>query len=157
MVKCASFLKSYMDDTGSHDGAPVSHMRVGEVRRVEVKRNMDLIRDLLLRVEADPSLDGSRWVVFDTSDFPDHSQEEIAYHIDLLFEADFVKGLANLDAPAAAISRLTCQDHEFIADISDAGVWASVKERIKGLPDVGLAIVWELAKAELKKRFHLDK
>ena len=45
----------------------------------------------------------------------------------------------------------------FTSDTRDAGIWASVKERIKGVPDVGLAIVWELAKAELKKRLHLDK
>src|SRR6266571_4695776 len=122
-----------------------------------VNRDMDLIRDILLKVEADPRMNGSRFVVFDTSDFEGHSQDEIAYHIDLLFEEDFVKGAATLDAPAPAISRLTWKGHEFTSDTRDAGIWASVKERIKGVPDVGLAIVWELAKAELKKRLHLDK
>ena len=72
-----------------------------------MERDMDLIRDILLKVAADPELDGSRFKLFDTSDFEGYSQEEIAYHIDLLFEADFVKGVASLDAPAPAISRLT--------------------------------------------------
>jgi hypothetical protein len=117
---------------------------------------MDLIREILLKVEADPELQGSRFKVFDTSDFAGHSQEEITYHIDLLFENDFVKGIETLDAPAPAISRLTWQGHEFIADTSDPGIWASVKERTKGLPDVAIAVIWELAKAEVKKKLGLS-
>ncbi|MGA8491416.1 MAG: DUF2513 domain-containing protein [Terriglobales bacterium] len=89
------------------------------------------------------------------SDFPGHAQQEIAYHIDLLFEADLVKGIATLDAPAAAISRLTWQGHEFIADTRDPDVWDKVKERTKGLTDVGITLAWELAKAELKKKLGL--
>jgi hypothetical protein len=130
-------------------------MQVYEYRRIVVKRDMDLIRDILRKVEADPRMDGSRYVVFDTSDFEGHSQAEIAYHIDLLFENDFVKGIATLDAPAAAISRLTWQGHEFLADISAPDVWEKVKERTKGLPEVGITLVWELAKAELKKKLGL--
>jgi hypothetical protein len=64
---------------------------------------MDLIREILLRVNADPSLNGSRFEVFSPSEFPGHTQDEIAYHVDLLFEAGFVKGLETLDAPAPAI------------------------------------------------------
>jgi len=133
-------------------------MRVIEraFRRTKVKRDMDLIREILLKVEADPELQGSRFKVFDTSDFAGHSQEEITYHIDLLFENDFVKGIETLDAPAPAISRLTWQGHEFIADTSDPGIWASVKERTKGLPDVAIAVIWELAKAEVKKKLGLS-
>lgn len=120
-----------------------------------MKRDMDLVREILLRVEADPTLNGSRFVVFDTSHFEGRSQQEIAYHIDLLFEADFVKGLATLDAPAAAISRLTWKGHEFLSDTRDPDIWAKVKERTKGLTEVGITLVWELAKAELKKKLAL--
>src|SRR5229473_2330977 len=118
---------------------------------------MDLIRDILLKVAADPELDGSHFKVFDTSDFEGHSQQEIAYHIDLLFEADFVKGIATMDAPAPAISRLTWDGHEFVDNIRDPGVWKNVKERIKGLPSVAVTIVAQLALAEMKKHLHLDK
>ncbi len=130
-------------------------MQVFEYRRVIVKRDMELIRDILLKVEGDPRMDGSRFVVFDTSDFEGYSQAEIAYHIDLLFENDFVKGVATLDAPAAAISRLTWRGHEFIADTRDPGIWEKVKERTKGLPDVAISAIWEIAKAEVRKRLNL--
>ena len=120
-----------------------------------MKRDMDLIRDVLAKVEADPRSNGSRFTVFDTSDFPGHSQEEIAYHIDLLFEADFVKGIATLDAPAAAISRLTWQGHEFLADTCDPDIWDKVKERAKVLREVGITFAWEIAKAEVRKKLGL--
>jgi hypothetical protein len=71
-----------------------------------------------------------------------------------LFEENFVKGVATLE-PTPAISKLTWKGHDFVADTSDATVWESVKERIKGLPDVGIAIVWEIAKAELRKKLGL--
>ena len=122
-----------------------------------MERDMDLIRDILLKVAADPELNGSHFKVFDMSDFEGHSQDEIAYHIDLLFEADFVKGIATLDAPAPAISKLTWEGHEFVDNIHDPGIWAGVKERIKGLPSVAITVVAELALAEMKKRLHLNK
>jgi hypothetical protein len=80
------------------------------------------------RVNADPSLNGSRFEVFGTVDFPGHTQDEIAYHVDLLFEAGFVKGLETLDAPAPAISRLTWEGDEFLGSISDPSVWEKVKQ-----------------------------
>ena len=98
---------------------------------------MDLIRDILLRVNNDPMLDGSRFLVFDTSDFPNHTQQEIAYHIDLLFESGFLKGMGALDAPAPAISRLTWEGHEFLGSISDPSVWQKSEGATEGRTDCG--------------------
>ena len=78
--------------------------------------------------------------MFTTSDFEGHSQDEIAYHVDLLFEADFVKGIATLDGPAPAVSRLTWKGHEFLADTRDPAIWDRVKERTKGLTEVGITL-----------------
>ncbi len=41
-----------------------------------MERDMDLIRDILLKVAADPELDGSRFRVFDTADFEGHSERK---------------------------------------------------------------------------------
>ncbi len=71
-----------------------------------MKRDMDLVREILLKVEADPVLNGSRWAEFDTSDFPGHSLEEIAYHIHLLIEARFLEGDSTLHSAVPAISSL---------------------------------------------------
>jgi hypothetical protein len=65
-----------------------------------MKRDMDFTREILLRVEADPNLDGTHWVAFDkTEDFPCHSIEEIMYHVDLLIEEGLLAGNAKGDVP----------------------------------------------------------
>jgi hypothetical protein len=119
-----------------------------------MKRDMDLIRDVLLKVESDPAMNGSQFMRYDTSYFPQHSQEEITYHIDLLFEAGLVKGSRSLN-PVPAISTLTWQGHEFLDDIRDPGIWDKVKEQAKVLPGISVAFAWEIAKAEVRKRLHL--
>ena|SRR6478672_5051655 len=119
-----------------------------------MKRDMDLIRDILLKVEADPTLNGSRFETFEDSAFEGHPNQEVAYHIDLLFEAGFVEGFGSMD-PMPAISRLTWLGHEFLNDVRDPGIWGKVKEQAKAVPSISLAFAWEIAKAEIKKKLHL--
>lgn len=121
---------------------------------VAVNRDMDLIRDILLRVEADPKLEGTDWMPFDkASEFPGHSLKEIQYHADLLIESGMLNGNASGDVPM--ISRLTWNGHEFLDSIRNPEIWQRVKERVTGLGTVGLALIWELAKAELRKKLKL--
>jgi len=115
---------------------------------------MDLIRDILLKVEEDQTMNGSIFKTFDSTDFEGHSDAEITYHIDLLFEAALIDGSPNLN-PLPAISRLTWEGHEFIAATKDPRIWASVKERLKGLPDVAMSVILEIGKAEVKKHLKL--
>jgi hypothetical protein len=86
-----------------------------------MKRDMDLIRDLLLHVESDPRFDGQRWVSPDTPrDFDpsgNHSMEEVTYHLDLLIEAGFLKGKPGAGFHAPLINRLTREGHEFLDGI----------------------------------------
>jgi|SRR5438552_10707950 len=77
-----------------------------------------------------------------------HLSEADTHH--LLFEAGLVDGEPRSELPM--ISRLTWKGHEVVDSIRDAGIWANVKERIKGLPGVTIAVVTELALAELKKK-----
>ena len=124
------------------------------VRHLSMKRDMDLIRDILLHVEEDETLTGSRFKTFDSKDFAGHSDDEITYHVDLLFEAGLVDGSPNLH-PLPAISKLTWQGHEFIAATKDPQIWASVKERLRGLPDIAMSLIAEIGKAEIKKKLGL--
>src|SRR6266496_5398258 len=119
-----------------------------------MNRDMDLVRSILLTVEADPSMTGSRLEAYNTSHFPGHSQEEINYHIDLLFEAEYVDGLPNA-TPQPLIKKLTWKGHEFIAATKDPDVWEKVKDRIKGVTDVAFPVLLDLAKAEVKKKLGL--
>jgi len=50
-----------------------------------VERDMDLIRELLLQIAANPTLDGKHFYRFDKSDtFEGHSLAEVTYHVNLL-------------------------------------------------------------------------
>jgi hypothetical protein len=53
------------------------------------------------------------------------------------------------------VTKLTWEGHEFLDDIKDSSVWESTKARIAGLPGVALAVMAELAKAEIKKKLGL--
>jgi Hypothetical protein (DUF2513) len=135
-------------------GAP--EMQIYDVprRSVAVHRDMDLIRDILLRVDDDPRLDGTHFVAFDKlDDFPGHSVQEVTYHADLLFEAGLVKGSSGSEVPL--ISKLTWDGHEFVANTRDPGIWAKVKERTHGLVGIGIGVLSAIAEAEIKKKLGL--
>lgn len=121
----------------------------------DVKRDMDYVRELLLQIEADPRFDGTSWFTLtETDEFSGgHSTEELGYHLTMLVEADFIRGQLGFGMPA--ISKLTWKGHEFLDDIRDPDIWDRTKERAKCLTSVGLAFMWEIAKAEIKAKLHL--
>jgi Hypothetical protein (DUF2513) len=132
-------------------------MQVWERRKIEMKRDMDLVRDLLLHIEEDPRFDGARWARIDAPEdigITGHSTEEVAYHLDMLVEAGLLRGSIGLDK-MPAISKLTWEGHEFLDNIRDHGIWSKTKARLAGLPSVAISIVGEIAKAEIKKHLGL--
>lgn len=133
-------------------------MQIYPTRKVQVNRDMDLIRELLMRINDDPQFDGRRKFRADTPEelgVPGHSMDEISYHLDLLIEDGFIKGSINPNIGMPVISRLTWKGHEFLDDIRDPDVWDKTKERAKGLTSIGFALVWEIAKAEIRKKMGL--
>jgi Hypothetical protein (DUF2513) len=136
-------------------------MQIAFKKNEAMKRDMDLVRDLLLGVEADPRLDGTKWIRPDERDnlgvvgIGPHSKREIAYHLELLIEAGLIEGRSGVD-DVPAIARLTWQGHEFLDNIRDPEVWAKTKERLQGLQTVALSVIVEVAKAEMKKRLGLQ-
>lgn len=132
-----------------------------ECESAQMKRDMDLVRDLLLGIERDPQFDGTRMLSPTKPKdlgITNHSMEEVSYHLAMLVEAGFVSGKATglrIGTNIPVISKLTWQGHEFLDDIRDPDIWTKTMERTKGLTSVGLAFVWEIAKAEIKTKLHL--
>lgn len=88
-----------------------------------MKRDMDLVRAILLRVEemGDPGMDIPAL-------FPlieNHSSQEIYYHIQLLQQAGFL----NADFPLQ-ITGITWTGHEFIEAAKDNGRWEKAKDTV---------------------------
>lgn len=130
-------------------------MQVQECQIPQVKRDMDYVRELLLAIEADPRFDGTSWFALGLDESSgEHSKDELDYHVVMLVEAGFLKGQVGFGTPS--ISKLTWAGHEFLDDIRDASIWGKTKERISGLTSVSLAVIAEIAKAEIKKKLGLS-
>jgi hypothetical protein len=133
-------------------------MPVYDLREHSVQRDMDLVRDILLRIEQDPKYDGTAEFYYETpEDFGIDGQtiDEVSYHLALLIQEGFIDGAVTSVVPMQIIRKLTWRGHEFLDNIRDPDIWDKTKLRILGLKSVALSLVVEVAKAEVKKRLGL--
>ena len=118
-----------------------------------MKRNMDLVRDLLLAIEKHPTLaDGSQILSVDSSEelgIQDHSLEEIFYHLELLIKKGLIDGEITL---LYLISGLTWDGHDFLDSIRDPVIWQETKEGVKKAGGFSLELLSDLAKGLIKKK-----
>lgn len=120
-----------------------------------MRRDMDLIRGLLLFIEADAKFDGTKLFAYEEPEqfgFSEKSIEEVKYHLKLLISEGFVNG-TDAEKALPFISGLTWNGHEFLDNIRDKTIWERTKKRLDdlGLVSVSMNILGEIAKAELKK------
>ena len=114
-------------------------------------RDMDLIRQLLLKIEAMNLPHGATVFVepYEPELFVEgYTTDQIAYNLDLLFDGGFVNGQRAMTH--FGIAGLTWQGHELLDDIRDPEIWNKTKARVKGVAGIGVQFLWEIAKAELK-------
>jgi hypothetical protein len=133
-------------------------MKVYQWKEVVVKRDMNLVRNLLLTIEDKEQMDGTRDFMFENPEqlgISGFSTEEVAYHIRLLIEGGYVNGAITLAVPMQIIRCLTNQGHDFVDTIRDQGIWAKVKKRLAGLPSAPLSVIMQIALAEFKKHYGL--
>jgi len=107
-------------------------------------RDMDLIRELLLAVEAFPTGYGEALVIVG------RSETEVGYHLKLLLEAGYIEGhdvaTHGHDGPRVLPSRMTWEGHDFLDAIRDEGVWKKVQEKLLAVGgQTTLVILKELA------------
>jgi predicted TIM-barrel fold metal-dependent hydrolase len=115
-----------------------------------MKRDIDLLRNILLNVESDGKLG-----------IPgDHSNEEMAEHVQQLLEAHLVEGQVvrnHVGIPFGwAITRLTSAGHDFLDATRNPSFWEKTKGYVtKNMPGWTLSIVKEVAERYLKGEIHL--
>ena len=90
-----------------------------------MKRDMDLIRQILLEIEKEPVL--GRMISLDIESY---SPEEASYHVMILNEAGLIEATA-LDGHRWIPKRLTWQGHEFLDAARSEKVWKRAIETIK--------------------------
>jgi hypothetical protein len=91
-------------------------------------RSMDLIREILLEMEA--SKDGFKPPIM----LKDYSEEEIGYHCLLLSEADLILAADSTSissmTPTAIPIRITWSGYEFLDNARDERIWSRAKQSI---------------------------
>jgi hypothetical protein len=129
------------------------------VRRFNLTRDMDFIRELLLRVERNPEMDGKTAFFFESAEqmgISGYSTEETAYHLGLLIGERFIDGSIDSGYDIPAIRSLTWSGHEFLDNIKNDDVWTATKKRIADLPGVAISVVAAIATAEIKRKLGLS-
>jgi hypothetical protein len=94
-----------------------------------MKRNMDIIRDILLAIEAEPAGKLIRSIRL-----PDcYSPEEVVGHLRLAYDAGLIDGTINFhhDTIMIAVNGLSNSGHDFLDAIRTEEVWVETKEQIK--------------------------
>ena len=88
-----------------------------------MKRDMDLVRLILLAVESGPAM------APDQLEIDDYDEETIAYHLLIMGEADLLIVLdgTTMDGIDATPVRLTWAGHEFLELVRDDSRWRAVK------------------------------
>lgn len=94
-----------------------------------MKRDMDLIREILLQVEAKPSAQN-----IDLIELPGRDQEEISYHVKLLGDAGYLEtyDLRTMgpDGFRYAPSALTNAGHDLLDSMRSKSVWEKAKAKL---------------------------
>lgn len=119
-----------------------------------MRRDMDLVRDLLLRAEALPP-GRSLWAKDAAVDADDLAR--VAEHMLLLEEArladtNLLRYQEHNIVADGSIQRLTWEGHEFLAAVREDTVWARVKAKAASAP---FALLVPLATALLKEHLGL--
>lgn len=126
-----------------------------------MKRNFDLIRRILRDVENAPPGE----VVEDITYPGEYEQEEIYAHIDLLFDAELLKGDINKaseigsageDILGFAIIGLSWKGHDFLNAARDDTLWAKAKSTVlKPTASATFDILLEWLKVQTKTKLGL--
>ncbi len=114
-----------------------------------MKLDKDLVQEILLQVEASPDPMG----LVDLT-LPDHLEEEIAYHVQILDEAGFIEALdlTTMDGYDWRPRRLTYEGHEFLDTLRDPVAWRYTKETAKNAGVASIKALFEIGKSYARQK-----
>ena len=95
-----------------------------------MKRDWDLVRTILLRVEEQPNTTS----LLRPNELSGYDEENVSYHIKLLIDAGLLTGIVSpsMNAPTLAMAReLTWEGHEFLDSIRNPGLWNAIKTKAR--------------------------
>ncbi len=121
-----------------------------------MKRDMELVRKLLLHIEEEH--------VYDTIASSDitiegYSESQIGYHLHIMAAGGLIDAK---EAPAFGddmyyleVEGITWYGHEFLDSVRDEGVWSGVKSALKPIGSASFEVIKNLAVALIAKQLGL--
>ncbi len=110
-----------------------------------MKRNMDLVRSILLEMEKSEHGYCNDEIIIDG-----YNKEEIGYHVYLMIEAGLLVGVvvttARYPSPFATQRNLTWAGHEFIESSRNSTIWEQSKEIVNKVGGASIGIWTEVLK-----------
>lgn len=126
-----------------------------------MKRDMELIRELLLAIEV---MEKPFYQSQELEISSERSRAEINYNLQLLTDAGFIdaktEGSFSSPIPEVCIKRMTWEGHEFLDKARSESIWSTAKETItkKGLSleTVGFGILTQVLASVAKQVLALN-
>jgi len=118
-------------------------------------RDMDLIRELLLKLEALPLRPGSILHITPDADeiaVSGYSADQIEYHASLIREAGFIEDGGVRPMVGFGFRRLTWEGHDFLDSVRDPAIWAKTKNGAFAAGGFTVDLLKDLAKGFVKKQ-----
>ena len=118
-----------------------------------MKRDMDLMRKILLRIEERSDVPPKTLSLYDFRDFHENIHV-LSLHIDLMCDAGLVEVMDTAydgEVKDFTITRLTSEGYEYLDAIRNYNVWQTVKKKIEMIGGATLDVIKQLAIKELSK------
>jgi hypothetical protein len=121
----------------------------------EMQRNMDLIRELLLKLEALPMRRGG--IVSLTPDAEEiavhgYDSDQIDYHLLQISKAGFIDEGGARPMTGIGFRCLTPAGHDFLDSVRDPDTWAKTKKAAAGAGGFTIDLLRDIAKGFIKKQ-----
>lgn len=124
-----------------------------------MKRDMDLIRELLLKLEALPIRQGGVVHIALYENDPEDDLridgftfDQIEYHLNLIDQAGLIVGAGNRPMTGILFKSLSWEGHDFLDSIRDPEVWRKTRNGVKEVGGFTFELVKDLAKGFVKKQ-----
>jgi hypothetical protein len=116
-----------------------------------MKRDMDFVRDLLLRIESGETNFAGAPKAF-TGQPPNPEAEKLGEHQRLLKQAGFVDVHAESLTGLIVVRGLSWRGHEFLDSVRDPKIWAKTKDGALAAGGFTVDLLKDLAKGFVKKQ-----
>ena len=110
-----------------------------------MKRDDELLRKLMLDMEADPE----PVVIFEAMKSDEDEDRRAYYHLRLLCDGGFLEETGK----HGGVFRITSAGHDFIGLMKDEGMWSSMKKKAATVvPQYGLRLLFEVGNALVREK-----